>query len=578
MIVRDNESTIGPCLASIRPYVDEIVVVDTGSKDNTPDICRQYGARMFEFPWCDDFSAARNESLKHARGEWIFWMDSDDTISPECGKELRELANKPHPDNIHGYIMQVHCPGSGEDGDLDVTAVDHVKLFRNRPDLRFEGRIHEQLMPAIRRANGDVAWTDIHVRHSGSDHSPVAWQRKLDRDLRILHLELAESPNHPFVLFNLGMTYADAATHSGAAQHEQAFSREAQPSAMFPAVSDPPSRPSNYTEAIGYLQRCLAVSTPDQTHLRKAFAILVNALEQSHRPDEAWTTCQNGLALYPDDKELLFRSAMLHHHFGRLPEAAETYRRVLNDREERHFTSIHQGISSFLTRHNLAAVYEQMGLLDQAETEWRRIVADVPAYHLGWRGLGEALIRQRKFLEAERLCEQLSCSPAFSREAQPSAMFPAAAISKLAVESRILRAKLALARGDLGTAVRELQAARAADREDAEPLRILTQVLFEYGPPEAAEAAFCELTELAPQDASAFHNLGTIRQRLKQPENAARAFRESLKLRPNYPLTHLQLGYALKESGAREDAARAWKTVLQLDPTNTEARIALTSI
>src|SRR5207249_741595 len=156
----------------IRPWVDEIVVVDTGSKDKTPEICREYGARMFEFPWCDDFSAARNESLKHARGEWIFWMDSDDTIPDECGRKLRMLASGPHQDNVLGYIMQVHCRGTGEDGQQDTTVVDHVKLIRNRPDLRFSGRIHEQLLPAIRAVGGDVAWTDIYVVHSGADHSP----------------------------------------------------------------------------------------------------------------------------------------------------------------------------------------------------------------------------------------------------------------------------------------------------------------------------------------------------------------------------------------------------------------------
>ena len=83
--------------------------------------------------------------------------------------------------------MQVHCPGGGEDGDprSDVTVVDHVKLFRNRPDLRFDGRIHEQILPAIRRAGGEVAWTDLYVVHSGSDQSPAAQERKLERDLRI---------------------------------------------------------------------------------------------------------------------------------------------------------------------------------------------------------------------------------------------------------------------------------------------------------------------------------------------------------------------------------------------------------
>ena len=70
MIARDNERTIGAALESIRPHVGEMIVLDTGSKDRTPEIAASLGARVFHFPWCDDFSAARNESIRHARGQW----------------------------------------------------------------------------------------------------------------------------------------------------------------------------------------------------------------------------------------------------------------------------------------------------------------------------------------------------------------------------------------------------------------------------------------------------------------------------------------------------------------------------
>ena len=119
------------------------------------------------------------ESLRHARGEWVFWMDSDDTIPAECGRQLRLLVDHGIDPSVLGHVMQVHCPGGGEDGDpeTDVTVVDHVKLIRNRTDLRFEGRIHEQVLPAIRRAGGTVAWTELYVVHSGSDPSPKAQEQ-----------------------------------------------------------------------------------------------------------------------------------------------------------------------------------------------------------------------------------------------------------------------------------------------------------------------------------------------------------------------------------------------------------------
>jgi tetratricopeptide (TPR) repeat protein len=553
MIVRDNETTIGPALESIRPWVDRIIVVDTGSKDKTPEICREFGAEVHEFPWCDDFSAARNESLKYAAGEWIFWMDSDDTISAECGRKLRELAYAAHPDRVLGYVIQVHCPGPEEDGQFDVTAVDHVKLFRNRPDLRFEGRIHEQLLPAIRRAGGEVAWTDIFVRHSGSDHSPEGFRRKLDRDLRILHRELEECPNHPFVLFNLGMTYADAARASvgvpplggvaWASAHAPVASRGASCEGITENVergtAEPPeggtrtlSAATAADLAIAFLERCLAVSTPDESHLRKAFSLLVSSLCHAELHDEAWLRCQRGLGLFPTDKELLFRCAMLHHHFGRLAEAEQTYLRVLNDREERHFTSIDLGLGGYKARHNLAIVYGDMGRYDKAEEQWRLVVQEVPEYRAGWLGLGDALIKTDRLHEAAALAEEL----------RPR--------KSLGATGRLLESRLCERTSDFEGARRALECAlREAPRELA-PLRELCRLLFEHFPPADAVQALRQLSERDPGDAAAHHNLGAAYCRLGLFDRAAEAYRRSLELRPDCPLTIRHLESAIAESRA----------------------------
>ncbi|MDB5387171.1 MAG: glycosyl transferase family 2, partial [Planctomycetaceae bacterium] len=344
MIVRDNENTIRPCLESIRPWVDEIVVVDTGSKDRTPSICEEYGARLFHWAWRDDFSAARNVSFRHARGEWIFWMDSDDTIPANCGKQLRALADGQHPEEILGYVIQVHCPGVDPH---DVTVVDHVKLIRNRIDLRFEFRIHEQILPSIRRAGGEVGFTDIHVIHSGSDHSPQTRKRKLERDLRILQKDLQAQPKHPFVLFNLGMTYADVGEHQ---------------------------------TAIAFLEDCIDVSAPEESHLRKAYAILVSSLMHLRLSAPACKRLEEGLMLYPADKELQFRNAMWLHEMGNLPAAAAEYQRVIQEPCELHFASRDAGIHSYKARHNLAIVYEEMGEFELAERQWSLILQEVPSY------------------------------------------------------------------------------------------------------------------------------------------------------------------------------------------------------
>ncbi|WP_437193296.1 glycosyltransferase [Planctomicrobium sp. SH527] len=351
LIVRDNEQTIRPCLESLGPWVDELIVVDTGSQDRTPQICEELGATVHHWAWQDSFSLARNESFRHARGEWIFWMDSDDTIPEHCGQKLKQLVDGEHPEQVLGYVMQVHCPGINPH---DVTAVDHVKLIRNRPDLDWEFHIHEQILPAIRRAGGDVAWTDIYVVHSGSDHSEAGHVRKLERDFKLLHRDLAERPDHPFVLFNLGMTYADAG------QHDQ---------------------------AIQFLNRCIHVSGPEESHLRKAYALLIGSLMQLNKVEEAFACCTQSLRLFPGDKELLFRQAMLYHKQGHLRDAEQTYLRILQEQTDRHFASVDLGIRDYKARHNLAIVYEDMGRHEIAHQVWNDIAMKAADYEPAQRAL-----------------------------------------------------------------------------------------------------------------------------------------------------------------------------------------------
>jgi O-antigen biosynthesis protein len=517
MIVRDSSRTLPACLESIKPWVDEMVIVDTGSKDNTPQIVEEFGARLFNFPWCDDFSAARNESFRHGRGDWLFWMDSDDTIPADCGRRLRELADGHHDPSVVGYVVQVHCPG---EDDSDVTVVDHAKLIRNRGDLRFEGRIHEQILPAIRRCGGEVAWTDLYVVHSGSDHSQEAQERKRQRDLHLLHLELRERPEHPFTLFNLGMTYADG---------------------------------SRFDEAAGFLQRSIARSNPQESHLRKAYALLVYCQAQSHAYDAAEQTCRKGLALFPEDAELRFREGVLLHETGHFQESVQAYENVLRNHEERHFSSLDPGIKGFKARQNLAVVHTDLGDLAAAEKEWRLITQERPKYRDGWRGLGDTLLRQVKLDEAWAMAEPLLSD----RQLRGDAM--------------VLRGRIAAARGDFKLAHRLLDQAVTECPEDLEPLRALCQFLFERGERTDAEQALTSLVQRAPDDASAHHNLGTLLLQRKRYTEAIQEYRQALRHRADAPSTYLQLGYALKENGQIEEAVAAWQQVLRLAPDDQAA-------
>lgn len=452
-------------------------------------------------------------------------MDSDDTIDAENGWKLRALAHRTADRSVLGYVMQVHCPGPGEDGETGVTVVDHVKLFRNLPDLRFTGRIHEQVLPAINRAGGRVEFTDVFVVHSGYDHSPEGQARKLERDLRLLNLELEEQPGHPFTLFNLGMTYADIKEHR---------------------------------RAVDFLQRCIAKSPPTASHVRKALAWLISSHHGLGNLAGARKACDDGLRRFPNDEELRWWNGVLLQEQGRPREAAEAFLDLLHRPDERHFSSVDRGLRGHLARCNLALAYEDLGEETRAEEQWRLITAETPRYRPGWRGLGELLLCQGKHDEATALASRL-VGDRFLR-----------------VEGLLLRGRLEVARGKTGEARRDFERAASEANGDLTPLRALCRLLFEQGDPADAEKALAELLRRAPDDAPAAHNLGTVYLRLGKPQAAAECYRHSLQHRPNAPHTYLQLGHALSACKRLDEAVAAWEQAYRLDPDNQEAREALT--
>jgi glycosyltransferase involved in cell wall biosynthesis len=372
MIVRNEEKVLGACLKSIRPWVDEIVVVDTGSDDSTTQIAEEHGARVFSFPWCDDFAAARNESLRHASGEWIFWMDADDTIPEECGRRLREVVTFAE-DRISGFLMQVHIPPAP--GEVGKTVVDHVKIFRNRPELRFEGRIHEQILESIYRNGGRVERTDLYVVHSGYDYSPEGQQRKRERDLRLLELDLCDRPGHPFVLFNIGMT----------AYHLKEFDK-----------------------AVPALEECLSRSKPQESTVRKVYAMLAGCALAQGDIAVAKQWAEAGLDWFPNDPELLFRAGIIYREIGDLASAERSYLKLLTQREVGHLDSLDVSMTGFKAHHNLAFIYQDMNRPLEAERHWRAALNDNRSFVPSWIALGELYLKLRRFDDVRGIISEIA--------------------------------------------------------------------------------------------------------------------------------------------------------------------------
>lgn len=201
MIVRDEEDHLPGCLAAIAGLFDELVIVDTGSADRTKAIAHaavdrhSRPARVIDFPWTNSFADARNEALRHTTGDWIFSIDADERIDEPNRRKLVELFGRL---SDRGVAYRASVYAALPDGGF-FPALGYTKLFPNRADLRWLGRVHEGL-----KLPGDMTaeWCDVVLLHIGY-RQPGALEAKAARNVRLLELQLAETPANDMVLFNL---------------------------------------------------------------------------------------------------------------------------------------------------------------------------------------------------------------------------------------------------------------------------------------------------------------------------------------------------------------------------------------
>src|SRR3989338_5048832 len=160
MITKNEEGNLEYCLNSTKNIADEIVIVDTGSTDKTKAIAKKFNAKIFDFKWVDDFSAARNESLKHAAKEWILILDADEILGEDSVNKVKELTkdkendafsfiqkNYTNDSSIAGFVSEEHKKNDGVYSGWYGSLI--VRMFRNKKGYEFSGTVHELVEPSI---------------------------------------------------------------------------------------------------------------------------------------------------------------------------------------------------------------------------------------------------------------------------------------------------------------------------------------------------------------------------------------------------------------------------------------------
>lgn len=414
MIVRDEEKALPQCLAAARPHVDEICIVDTGSKDRSVAIAQSFGAKVKSIEWPDSFAAARNASLEMASGDWILFLDADEVLRADTVWSLRDIVGDERMLGAHLRFINHY------DGKKPIDCLI-LRLFRNAPEHRFTGAIHEQVLDSLlatqARSGGRIVDTNVTVDHYGYKDAVRDEKKKDERNRILFEAAVAAEPANVYLRFKyadflrkfkdaektlleLDRTVAllDALPESKA--RSLSFAGEA-----YALYALELARAGRLTEADRVLAKGASRSTPTATYhwmrghvdLRlerfgdalvsfercraldgktahmpaqpgvtgpKAWFGRARALLGLGQAEEASRLFLEGAALWPEDRDLGLAAAKIEASVGSLQDALERLMKHLEaDRDDAEFWEVG------------AAILLELNVLDRAETWAERALA-----------------------------------------------------------------------------------------------------------------------------------------------------------------------------------------------------------
>ncbi|WP_028547268.1 glycosyltransferase [Paenibacillus taiwanensis] len=369
LIVRDEADVIGRCLASAVPLVREIIVVDTGSTDDTPHIAAAYGAAVHYFTWADDFAAARNASIVLAHQPWILVLDADEIMDP-VSWQAESVLPLLLQDRVHAYYVRcVHLAERWHIGQPrpDALAVDMAcRLFRQDPRFRFQGCIHEEIAASVQAAYPDgLQWAPLTLWHDGYAPEVLRLKHKSDRNRQLLLKQLEKYPDEPLWWYAYGTELF---------QDEQ------------------------YKECLPWLMRTLSILTEPEPfdmpgYMSDVCLKSVYALQMTGQLDQALELAHLGNELYPNFPDLLELHAYLLGALNRFEEAYKCAQKATCCGSIEHLYTTTEGaggwrshwtaacMAEHLHRSGLAAKHYEAAAKDSKQPALRMMLTAASAAH-----------------------------------------------------------------------------------------------------------------------------------------------------------------------------------------------------
>ncbi|MFZ5647338.1 MAG: tetratricopeptide repeat-containing glycosyltransferase family 2 protein [Bacillota bacterium] len=379
MIVKNEEQNLRRCLASVTGAVDEIIVVDTGSSDGTREVAAGFGARVLSFPWNGNFSDARNASLEGATGDWILFLDADEELTAEGREALRRVTGD---ETVEGYFIKIVNYLGGE-GRVETCPDLIFRLFRNRPEYRFRGAIHEQIVDVILEKNSRAKYMiadDLVILHYGYLNEQIEEKDKKNRNLNIISRELDESPDNRLLRYHYGVE-------------------------LF--------RAERYREAADEFVRAANGIDPQTIYLPKLLRYIVMAYQALNLQEKALETVRLGLSHFPDYADLYYYGGLASLEQKDYAGAYRFFKDALSMPDQPAYYAPFSGARGFRSLYNLGRIAEIFCNEEEALNYYIKCLQDNSFFMPALESIARLLDPRKDPAYAKKCLEQVCdfCTP-----------------------------------------------------------------------------------------------------------------------------------------------------------------------
>ena len=559
MILKNEEKFLPGCLGSVKGLVDEIIVVDTGSTDRTMEIAREYGAKIYEHPWQNDFSYHRNQSINYATGNWILIIDADEELDSSEHGLIRSAILRKDVDALSFVVY--NKIQHGRTGFL----VSH-RLFRNNKGYHYEGIVHNQLI-----FDGVALTTPFKVIHHGYGLPDDEMRDKGNRSEALLMKQLELNPDNAFAHFNLAQIYRGMGEPEKSLKHALKVIE-----LMSPQDED---RRHIYIMALDQIG-CAYVGINENEKAKEYF---YKAIDIKNDYLDPWFNLGYVYAQESDyDKA--------DNHFNRYLEIRNSFKEhkewvglILNNLNSQFAAHYGLAISQIHKGHTNKAIEYLNGILEQmddfeqthlllarcyrAEKDFEKTIHHCDkALEYNHAGYEMYILKGEGLLNFGRAQEAAICF----KKAQELNTSDSAASMGLAAAASL--------DGDLQAAMKYINQVLETTPNLPQALSARGDMLYHFGNYSKAAENYKSKTVSNPNSPDAWNNLGNCYYKQSNFSSADECYRKVIQFSPSFPLAYRNLGLSLLRQNSIEEATSSFEEYLTFSPNDLDVKIVLADL